>query len=380
MTEFDERSSKAGNAYASSSKLRDHRTELAGHTPGTFDKHVHLLREALHALGGFFLLLDESLDVSDRSRDCGSYCDPRIRQQRHRFAETGFMDVHAGLSLRGFASAEANVLFPTVAHGALTFEAHAEQLHAPTVAFFGAGNDSPRSQRGTFGYDRTTAGGSVRVQATTHAAVGGSLDWLQARADGQSLHTPQMVMDPAYARAGAFAELDTRDAPGYTRNGTLARIEWSNYDQVNGSAFAFRRVDAEVQQYIPLARERWVFAFRGVASTTDTSRGADVPYFLMPELGGSHLLRGYSPWRFRDRNRLLLSGEYRWPAGPFVDMAIFMDAGKVTAGRADLNLRGLRTSQGIGVRIHTPNATVTRIEVARSREGTSLIFAFSPSF
>ena len=49
----------------------------------------------------------------------------------------------------------------------------------------------------------------------------------------------------------------------------------------------------------------------------------------MPDLGGSHTLRGYPTWRFRDRNRLLLTGEYRWTAGPFVDMALFLDAGKV---------------------------------------------------
>ena len=43
------------------------------------------------------------------------------------------------------------------------------------------------------------------------------------------------------------------------------------------------------------------------------------------------MLRGYPSWRFRDRNRLLLTGEYRWTAGQFVDMALFVDAGKVAA-------------------------------------------------
>jgi len=63
-----------------------------------------------------------------------------------------------------------------------------------------------------------------------------------------------------------------------------------------------------------------------------------------------------------------------------MDMAVFVDAGKVTARRADLNLRDLEISRGFGVRLHTPSATVTRIEVARSREGTSFILSFSPSF
>jgi outer membrane protein assembly factor BamA len=100
----------------------------------------------------------------------------------------------------------------------------------------------------------------------------------------------------------------------------------------------------------------------------------------MPALGGNHFLRGYSSWRFRDRNRMLFSGEYRWTAGPLVDMALFMDAGKVAARTADMNLRGLKTSVGVDLNLHTPSATITRIELARSREGISVALAFSPSF
>ena len=94
-----------------------------------------------------------------------------------------------------------------------------------------------------------------------------------------------------------------------------------------------------------------------------------MPYFLLPELGGSHALRGYSSWRFRDRNRMLLSGEYRWTAGPFADMALFMDAGTVAAA---LRRPGQPDSEhvfGVGLTIHTPNATMARLEIARSREG-----------
>ena len=61
-------------------------------------------------------------------------------------------------------------------------------------------------------------------------------------------------------------------------------------------------------------------------------------------------------------------------------MAIFLDAGQVAARRSDFSLRDLRTGYGIGVRFHTPAATVLRTEIARSAEGTQLIFAFGPSF
>ncbi len=68
-------------------------------------------------------------------------------------------------------------------------------------------------------------------------------------------------------------------------------------------------------------------------------------------------------------------------AGQFVDMALFVEAGKVAARWADIDLDGLKRSYGLGVRFHTPAATVMRVEVARTRdEGTSLILAFGPVF
>ena len=188
-------------------------------------------------------------------------------------------------------------------------------------------------------------------------------------------------MSPTYRRSRLFAEIDWRSSPSYTRRGGLYRVEWSDYhDTTTGGRDSFRRVDAEVDQFLPLLRENWVIALRAAASTTDTPAGNDVPYSLMPDLGGSHTLRGYPAWRFRDRNRLLLTGEYRWTAGPFVDMALFVDAGKVVGAPSDLNLRDLRTSHGIGLTLHTLDKTITRIELARTRDGMGLSFSFSPSF
>ena len=108
--------------------------------------------------------------------------------------------------------------------------------------------------------------------------------------------------------------------------------------------------------------------------------GQDVPYFLKPDLGGHQALRGYSSFRFRDRSSLLLTGEYRWSAGPLVDMALFADAGTVAPRLEAVSLGDLHTSYGIGFTLHTPSTTFTRIELARSREGLGLLVSFGPSF
>ena len=111
-------------------------------------------------------------------------------------------------------------------------------------------------------------------------------------------------------------------------------------------------------------------------SSTSTEDGREVPYFLMPQLGGGSDLRGYPSWRFRDRHSLLLSGEYRWTPSHFVDMALFMDAGKVVSTRGQIDFENLRRSYGIGIRFHAPAATILRIELARTSEALALIFGF----
>ena len=290
---------------------------------------------------------------------------------RARFADSGTIDAHAAWSFRNYKAVSAQVRLPEFANRRLLVQAKGDWLDAPSVTFYGVGNATSNITR-DYAYRSTTIGASARLQAAKFVAVGAGMDFLAIDATNAS---------PTYQRSQAFAQFDWRTSPSYTRRGGLYRVDWSDYRDIkSGDAYSFRRVDAEVNQFVPILRENWVIALRAAASTTDAAAGHDVPYYLMPDLGGSHSLRGYPTWRFRDRNRLLFTGEYRWTAGPFVDMALFADAGKVAARFQDLDLRDLKKTYGIGLTLHTPNRTLTRIELARTGEGMGLSFSFSPSF
>ena len=297
---------------------------------------------------------------------------------RGRFGDSGRFDAHAGWSVKNYKAADANVTLPAFASGRVTVMGRASWRDAPDVAFYGVGNDSHKD-RGGFSYTASTVGVSSRVKAAGPLAFGGGLDATRidaAPARGRTVEAAR----PTSIVSRVFAEIDSRTAARYTRRGSLYRVEWSDHRQTNGGPYTFGRVDAEAQHFVPILRERWVIALRALTSSTTTAAGREVPYFLMPDLGGSHTLRGYSAWRFRDRNRLLMTGELRWTAGPFVDMALFLDAGKVAGRAADLDLSRLKKTYGIGLSLHTLTSTVTRIEVARTAEGSSLGFSFSPSF
>jgi hypothetical protein len=311
---------------------------------------------------------------------------------RHDIPSVGFFDTHAAWSIRNYKRVDASLKLREFAGGRVGVDAHVNWLDAPKVKFFGTGPDTPAEARTSYDFQAATAGVTGRVQLTRLFSVGATLDYLDIdTAPGRSgvsierrftvPSTPGLGLDPTYVRTQTFAAFDSRQSPGYTTRGGLYRVGWSLYDQREDGPFSFQRLDAEVNQFVPLLHANWILAFRALASTTSTKSGEYVPYFLMPDLGGANELRGYPSWRFRDRNRLLLTGEYRWTAGRFVDMALFLDAGKVVPALADLDLSDLHSSFGLGVRFHAPAATMLRVEIARTNtDGIGLVFAVSPSF
>ena len=148
-----------------------------------------------------------------------------------------------------------------------------------------------------------------------------------------------------------------------------------------GAPLSFTRIDVQGSQLIPLRHEQWVIALRGFASFTATSDDQVIPYFLMPALGeDSTEMRGFASRRFRDRNRMQFTAEYRWMPAEFLDMALFADAGTVAANHHDLDLGELKTSLGLGLRVHTSRETLLLLEVARSRDGLRLILGTGAAF
>jgi hypothetical protein len=293
---------------------------------------------------------------------------------RRTYGDSGTFDVHAAWSIKNYKATDLAVGLPELAHGAVRVTVHSRWLDAPDVAYYGASQEDRRG----FEYTTTGVGASARVQPWKRVAFGGGYDLVSANASSP-IGNAQPHIDPNYGQSRLFVEFDTRQTPGYTTSGGFYRLDLSDIRETGGGRYTFQRVDAEVQRYIPIRRDAWVVALRGLASTTTTADGNEVPFFLLPELGG-HTLRGYPSWRFRDRNRVLLTGEYRWMVGPFVNMALFMDAGSVASRFEDLDLGRLRTSHGLGITFHTLNQTALRVEIARSSEGTGLVFSFSPRF
>ena len=289
-----------------------------------------------------------------------------------------------GASIAGSTLMAADVRFPEIVPGRLSVRATANRTNARDVLFYGLGPDTSRDARVTYDYQPTEVGITAELTPLAMSTLGASYRRLALQAsepsDVVAGDTPGLGLSLGYNVVEAQVAFDWRSSPGYSTRGGLYRATWSRFREREGHPFSFDRVEYEVSQLVPLLREQYVLAFRGLATVTRTGEGNQVPVALTPSLGSGDTLRGFANRRFADRTRLLLTAEYRWRPSRFLDMAVFVDAGQVAPRLGDLRGVRLRRNWGIGGRFHGPTFTVLRIDLARGTEGINLVVGASHAF
>jgi hypothetical protein len=261
--------------------------------------------------------------------------------------------------------------------------------HSPDIDFYGLGNDSPKEQHTTFGYDDLTTDVDFGYQAFRHLDVGFTTGYL--RADSGRGHDdftpidevfppdqlPGYNQDTKFTRIGAFADFDYRDSKTGPRSGGVLGMRYREYWDIDRKTFAFRQTEYEFQQYIPYYNKGRVIAIRSAVVLTFPKEGNEVPIYLQPVLGGNDDLRGFGGYRFRDNHSVYLGVEHRWHASGNLEMAAFVDAGKVVPLKRDIDVARMNYSGGIGFRVRVRSAIVSRTDFAISREGFRIVWTFS---
>jgi Omp85 superfamily domain len=305
----------------------------------------------------------------------------------HHVSPYNLLDVRGSYTVLGYKRIETEFTAPRLFHrrGSLTLLGGWRE--ATQSAFYGLGMGTSKDDRTDFDFRQPYGSGTLTFWPTRRLLMlRGGLElsqWKLRPAEGQfpSIETkytpatlPGLQTKTTYLHSQGTAGLDWRTSPGYSRRGGFYGVTLHDYADKD-EQFGFREIDYEAIQHIPILREAWVISLRGIARTTYSKTDQQVPFFLMPYVGSGSTLRGFTSHRFRDQNGLTLQAEWRIMANRFLDTAVFYDAGKVAARRADLDFNGLESDYGFGVRLHGPFATPLRIEVAKSPEGLKFIVA-----
>jgi outer membrane protein assembly factor BamA len=193
---------------------------------------------------------------------------------------------------------------------------------------------------------------------------------------------------------------DTRDLEPDPSDGIFAELAQEFSGRITGSEFNFSKHLIQVMTYkrlLPRLMEKTVLATRMAFGTI---RGNNIPFTEVFDqwsaseaggievLGGSRSLRGYREYRFTGmvygwanaelRTRLAQSRILNQHLG--LSLVPFYDVGRVWDRLGDVNLQNFRAAPGIGARIAWNQATIIRLDYARSREDGQFFFVFGHTF
>jgi len=308
------------------------------------------------------------------------------------FGDQMLVDGSAAISWRAYKMAQARFELPHLARSRLAIGTHVRWQDLTQVTYFGEGPDSLEANRSEYRFKSTNIAAYATVRPIRWLAIGGRVGWL----DSPSILEPAgsfqrgnpstqdvFASDPVFATAEqpsygyreASVTIDTRNRRSYPTAGGLYRAAWSGFTDQDQGVFSGHRSEAEAAHFIPLSRSRVVLALHGWLTASDTADGDSIPFYWQPSLGGHNTLRGYSDYRFHDRNFLVVNVEARFALFTHVDAAVFADAGNVAAHVSDLDLD--KRSYGVGWRMHSRESTFARFDIGHGAEGWRFLFRLS---
>lgn len=145
---------------------------------------------------------------------------------------------------------------------------------------------------------------------------------------------------------GGVLAHDSRDNTVFPRAGGFDQVRFVAFPGALGSEFEYATLTGDVRRYVSPAPGH-VVAVRALVMATV----GDLPFDLLPKVGGDVLLRGYYDGRFRDGQLVALQGEYRSPALWRFGVVGFVAAGQVRPAFDDFRLDAFKTTVGAGLRM-----------------------------
>ena len=135
-----------------------------------------------------------------------------------------------------------------------------------------------------------------------------------------------------------------------------------------GDGFSTGRYGGSAERLFDLFRGTRVLALRARLDAVTGDR-RELPFFLLPALGGPDHLRAFSRGRFRDE--VATSGEiaYEWAVGLNARASLFLEVGGVHEGMGQLEVDALHLSSGAAFRFAGDESSDARAVVAGSDTG-----------
>lgn len=284
---------------------------------------------------------------------------------------------------------ESTIGFSLAGNRALFLDLTGRFRSRPQEDFFGIGRDSDQADRTSYFLQDRGAGASLGSElGATRIEFGFRFTRAEIfRGRDKGFPSTEVVFPglPGLANGSSLLSYGVRastallDNPADPHRGVRWAGRFLRNDSTDGGGFRFFDYGAEMEGYVPLGAGR-TLALRGVGDFREPRGGGEIPFYLLPHLGGGQTMRGFREFRFHDRAALLFNAEYRYAIWKYMDFVAFLDQGQVAPRPGAFTWRGFRTGYGGGLRVKGSKGSALRFDVGRSSEGTRFYFVFSPEF
>ncbi|HYZ85211.1 MAG TPA: BamA/TamA family outer membrane protein [Bryobacteraceae bacterium] len=262
-----------------------------------------------------------------------------------------------------------------------------------SMQYYGSGPNSQKGARSDYRLEdthvqlrpgiqpfRRVQAGAIGGLLAVNVGPGNRSAFINTEQEFTPAQAPGIDKQTSFWQTGAFLSYDWRNYLSETTRGGFYSGQYVHNSDRDLGAFSFGRFDMEARQFIPFFNEKRVIALHGISSLTTTSGNQRVPFYLQPRLGGPYDLRGFRAFRFYGDNLIATTAEYRWEASTVLEMAAFIDAGKVFNDWSQWNVHDMERSYGFGFRFKSQHTTALRIDTGFSREGFQIWVRFNNVF
>lgn len=197
----------------------------------------------------------------------------------------------------------------------------------------------------------------------------------------QTGELPGLKVTASFFQVQPSLEFDFKNRPGNPTTGWDGIISGGLFVQANGDGFGFWKMSVDVNHYIHLFRNR-VLVINVGSEMSESVFGKDIPFYYLSQLGKRETIRGFQRGRYRDKDAVWGSLEYRYPIrASLLDFLLFADAGQVADDIfEEFSLNHLKPGFGGGFRIWTDEALVARLELGKSKDGYRFYFILNQDF
>jgi hypothetical protein len=171
--------------------------------------------------------------------------------------------------------------------------------------------------------------------------------------------------------AGGVGMWDTRDNILYPTTGSFHTASIFRSGGVLGGDFQMTRYSVDLRRYLTV-RAGHVLGAQAILRSV----AGDVPFDMLPRLGGQNIMRGTFQGRYRDRHLVAAQTEYRAHIWRQLGLAAFAGAGQVASELDAISLSDLHYSLGLGFRfmIDPRERMNLRVDLGFGREGTRGVY------